>query len=170
MTTLTGAAVTLRPAERSDIDDLVRIRSAPEVYEHWRGGDDLVAAVEADFAEEDAAKYVMVFDGRVVGWIQWSAEDEPDYRHASIDLYVDPAVRGRGIGPDAVRTIARHLFDDHGHHRITIDPAVGNPAAIRAYEKVGFRPVGVERQAERGADGTWHDSLLMDLLAGEIIG
>jgi RimJ/RimL family protein N-acetyltransferase len=41
-------------------------------------------------------------------------------------------------------------------------------AAIRAYEKAGFSPVGVMRRSERdvGGDG-WHDSLLMELLAGE---
>jgi hypothetical protein len=33
--------------------------------------------------------------------------------------------------------------------------------------KVGFRPVGVMRRCERDADGTWHDNLLMDLLASE---
>jgi hypothetical protein len=55
----------------------------------------------------------------------------------------------------------------HGHHRITIDPAAENAAAIRAYEKVGFRPVGVMRRYERDVDGDgWHDGLLMELLAG----
>jgi aminoglycoside 6'-N-acetyltransferase len=60
------------------------------------------------------------------------------------------------------------LIDERGHHRIVIDPATENTAAIRAYEKAGFRPVGVTRKSERDADGRgWHDSLLMDLLAGE---
>ena len=75
----------------------------------------------------------------------------------------------RGVGTDAVRTLARHLVVDHGHHRIVIDPAADNAAAIRAYTKVGFRPVGVMRSYERGNDGTWHDALLMDLLADELI-
>lgn len=51
-----------------------------------------------------------------------------------------------------------------------IDPAADNVAAIRGYGKVGFRPVGIMRQYERGSDGTWHDGLLMDLLAAELIG
>jgi aminoglycoside 6'-N-acetyltransferase len=29
--------------------------------------------------------------------------------------------------------------------------------------------VGIMRQYERGPDGTWHDGLLMDLLADELI-
>jgi len=167
MDRLHGAAVVLRPAARADIPALVAIRSTPEVFAYWRGGDDLVAAVEEDLAEEGSA-YVIELDDRVVGWIQWQAEEEPDYRHASIDIYLDPAVHGRGLGTDAVRTLARHLLVDHGHHRLTIDPATDNTAAIRSYTKVGFRPVGVERQAERGSDGTWHDSLLMDLLADDL--
>jgi aminoglycoside 6'-N-acetyltransferase len=169
MTTLRGALVTLRPATLDDVSELARIRRTPEVHRHWRGGDDMVAAVLQDFAQPDSTAYAIELDGRVVGWIQWQAEDEPDYRHASIDVYVDPAVHGRGVGTDAVRAVARHLIEDHGHHRITIDPAADNAAAIRACTKVGFRPVGIQRRAERGADGTWHDSLLMDLLPEDLV-
>jgi aminoglycoside 6'-N-acetyltransferase len=129
----------------------------------------MVAEVEKDLDEPDSIAYVIEVENRVVGWIQYEAEDEPDYRHASLDIYVDPSVHGRGVGTDALRTLARHLIVDHGHHRLVIDPAVDNPAAIRSYSKVGFRPVGVMRQAERGNDGTWHDSLLMDLLADELV-
>ena len=91
------------------------------------------------------------------------------YRHAGIDLFLDPSVHGRGIGEDAVRTLCVHLVDDVGHHRLVIDPAADNAAAVRCYEKVGFRPVGVLRRYERGLDGAWHDGLLMDLLADELV-
>jgi aminoglycoside 6'-N-acetyltransferase len=67
-----------------------------------------------------------------------------------------------------VRTLARYLIDIRGHFRLTIDPAASNTRAIRTYEKVGFKPVGVMRKYERGADGTYHDGLLMDLLADEL--
>jgi aminoglycoside 6'-N-acetyltransferase len=166
---LDGAVVHLRPADRDDVPALARIRATPEVYRHWRGGHDLVVAVEQDFAEPGMTAYVIEVDGAVVGWIQWQAEEDPDYRHASIDVYVDPAYHGRGVGTDAVRTVARHLFTEHGHHRIEIDPAADNVAAIRSYTKVGFRPVGITRRSERGPDGTWHDGLLMDLLAEDLV-
>jgi aminoglycoside 6'-N-acetyltransferase len=169
MTELQGAIVRLRPVTDADIPELARIRSTPEVHEHWRGGDDMVAEVQKDLAEPDTNPLVIELDGRVVGWIQWEAEEDPDYRHASIDIYVDPAFDRRGVGTDAMRTLARHLIVDHGHHRLVIDPAVHNVAAIRCYTKVGFRPVGILRQAERGNDGTWHDSLFTDLLADELV-
>jgi aminoglycoside 6'-N-acetyltransferase len=172
MTMLLGARVRLRPATAADIPALARIRATPEVHRRWRGGDDLTATVTDDLADPTAETYVVeCMDDltRIVGAIQWHAEPEPDYRHAGIDIYLDPAVHGRGLGTDAVRTLARHLIVDHGHHRLVIDPAADNAAAIRAYAKVGFRPVGVLRRYERDADGSWHDGLLMDLLADELI-
>jgi RimJ/RimL family protein N-acetyltransferase len=74
--------------------------------------------------------------------------------HATLKDFADP--------------LARHLFDQRGHHRITIDPAAANDQAIRSYAQVGFRPVGIMRQYERGGDGHFHDGLLMDLLRGEL--
>ncbi|MCX4744595.1 GNAT family N-acetyltransferase [Kitasatospora sp. NBC_01287] len=163
-----GAQVLLRPVTADDIPALAEIRRTPEVYRRWRGGTDLAAAVAEDFAEPGSHSLAIVHQGKVAGAIQWAEETEPEYRHASIDIYLDPALHGRGLGADAVRTLARHLLTAQGHHRLVIDPAADNTAAIRCYTKVGFRPVGVMRRYERGADGDWHDGLLMDLLAEEL--
>lgn len=166
MTTLRGDHVTLRPATVDDVEALVAIRSTPEVRRWWDMAEeeDYRAAV----ADELHLTYAIVADGEIVGAIQWYEEDDPQYRHAGMDIYLDPARSGQGLGTDAVRTLARHLTGALGHHRLVIDPAADNVAAIRAYEKVGFKPVGVMRRYERGQDGTFHDGLLMDLLAGEI--
>lgn len=168
MAILEGRHVRLRPPEPGDVARLRAIRSAPEVVARWLGGDDPAAALAREMTDPAVTGYVIDLDGRVVGWIEWHAEDEPEYRHAGIDLYVDPEVHGRGVCTDAVRTLARHLIDHHGYHRLVIDPAADNAAAIRCYTKVGFRPVGIMRRYERGTDGTWHDGLLMDLLADEL--
>jgi len=168
MASLAGDAVTLRPATVDDVAELARIRATPEVYARWAGGGDLAEAVAEDLADPEATVYAIELAGHVVGAIQWSEETEPQYRHASIDIYVDPAVHGRGVGSDAVRTLARHLFTERGHHRIEIDPAADNAAAIACYRKVGFRPVGILRLYERGPGGEWHDGLLMDLLPAEL--
>ncbi len=71
--------------------------------------------------------------------------------------------------PTSTTTLATHLIDDRGHHRLSIDPAAANARAIAAYAKVGFRPVGIMRRYQRLADGTWVDALLMDLLADELV-
>ncbi|GAC1669557.1 MAG: GNAT family protein [Candidatus Dormibacteraceae bacterium] len=170
MTTLQGAHVTLRPPTEEDVPELARIRTTEPVHRWWRGGDDMTAAVIDDLAQPEVETFVIEHAGKIAGAIQWQAETEPDYLHAGIDIYLDPALHGRGLGSDAIRTLARHLITDLGHHRIVIDPAAANVAAIRCYTKVGFKPVGVMRSYELGLDGTWHDGLLMDLLADELIG
>jgi aminoglycoside 6'-N-acetyltransferase len=169
-TTLQGASVLLRPATADDVPALAVIRATPEVYRWWRGEGDMRSEVAADLADPDTQTFAIENDGQVIGAIQWSAETEPDYRHASIDIYLDPSVHRRGFGTDAVRTLARHLIIDEGFHRLVIDPAADNAAAIACYTKVGFRPVGVMRQYERGSDGSWHDGLLLDLIAEELTG
>lgn len=170
MSELRGQRVRLRPATIADQGTLVAIRATPEVRARWRG-DDLAAELVDDLANDDLHLYAIEDgNGTVIGAIQWSAEQDPDYRHASMDLYLAPAAHGCGLGTDAVRTLVRHLFVDHGHHRLTIDPAADNVAAIRCYAKAGFREVGVMRQYERGTDGTWHDGLLMELLADDVEG
>ncbi len=169
--TLHGEIVTLRPARPDDIDRLREILLQPEVVRWWGGPrDDPAFDVAADWLETDEAGAVFAIqvDGRTVGSIQFGQELEPDYRHGSIDLFLDADHQGRGLGPDAIRTVARYLFDVCGHHRLTIDPSAANERAIRAYARVGFRPVGRMRDYERGPDGTWHDGLLMDLRRDEL--
>lgn len=165
---LHGAVVALRPTVDADVPALAAIRATPQVRRWWRGGEDLAAEIRADLARGDEPMFTIEYAGRIVGAVKWYAEEEPDYRHAGLDIYLDPTVHGRGLGTDGVRTLARHLIDTHGFHRLVIDPATDNAAAIACYRKVGFRPVGVMRQYERGLDGSWHDCLLMDLLADEL--
>jgi aminoglycoside 6'-N-acetyltransferase len=165
---LHGAAVTLRPATASDVPALAAIRAKSEVWRWWGPGD--AATVSAELADPDVETFTVRHGRGVVGAIQWYAEKDEMYRHAGMDIYLDPEVCGQGLGSDAVRSLARHLITVHGHHRLVIDPAAANTAAIRCYTKVGFRPVGVMRQYERGPDGSWHDGLLMDLLADELAG
>jgi aminoglycoside 6'-N-acetyltransferase len=155
--------IELRPLTEQHVAELLRIHATPEVARWWDPPDDDFPLAD----DPDSTRFTIVVDGAVAGMIQYGEEDDPKYRHAGIDLFVDPALHGRGVGPGAIRQVVEMLLE-RGHHRITIDPAVENAAAIRAYEKVGFTRVGVMRRYERDADGDgWHDGLLMELLAGE---
>lgn len=168
MIELEAPGLRLRPATADDHPALAAILAEPEVARWWVHGPLDEAQAELLDVDDDTVILVIEVDGEIAGQIQFSEELTPDYKHAGIDLFVGTAWQGRGIGPAAIRLVARHLFEERGHHRITIDPAADNGRAIRAYEKVGFRRVGVLRQYERGADGTWHDGLLMDLLRDEL--
>jgi aminoglycoside 6'-N-acetyltransferase len=158
--------VTLRPLTEDDVERLVAIVAASGVREWWGTPDP--PEREREGLRNDGAAFAVEVDGELAGWLGFNEELEPDYRHASLDIALAPAHHDDGLGPEALRTAIRWLADERGHHRFTIDPARGNERAIRAYSKVGFRPVGIMRRAERGADGAWHDSLLMDLLVEEL--
>jgi aminoglycoside 6'-N-acetyltransferase len=160
--------VTLRPIAVADVPRLAEIAAEPEIAHWWLGitEDDLRDKAGPD---EDALVFVIEDEGEVVGLVQAGEEDDPDYRHANIDIFLTSALSGHGLGSDAIRTLAHHLFEDRGHHRIVIDPAAANERAIRTYERIGFRRVGIMRRYERGVDGEWHDGLLLDLLRDELV-
>jgi len=158
--------VVLRPVQAGDKAKLTEIFSDPEVARWW--GDPAVSVRDALNVEEGGSHFVIELDGETIGFIQSYEEDDPMYRHASLDISLGSPWLGKGLGPDALRTLAHYLIDELGHHRLTIDPAAHNTRAIKAYESVGFKPVGLMRQYERGPDGEWHDGLLMDLLADEL--
>jgi aminoglycoside 6'-N-acetyltransferase len=164
---LRGERVTLRPLAAADAPRLAEIAAEPEVARWWLGLNDQDILEKAG-PDEDALVFVVELDGELIGLVQAGEEPDPDYRHASVDLFLGTAWHGQGLGADSVRTLARWLFEDRGHHRITIDPAVANTRAISSYERVGFKRVGVMRRYERGADGEWHDGLLLDLLPEDL--
>jgi aminoglycoside 6'-N-acetyltransferase len=167
--TLADGRVTLRPLTEDDAAALAEIVERPGVREWW-GSEESDSRSAEGFAEEarDELAFAIEIDGELAGWLGFHEELEPDYRHASMDIFLAPEVQGGRLGPAALRLAARWLIDERGHHRITIDPAAANARAIRAYASIGFRPVGVMRDYERGPDGDWHDGLLMDMLAAEL--
>ncbi|MDQ1535416.1 MAG: aminoglycoside 6-N-acetyltransferase [Actinomycetota bacterium] len=163
---LVGERVVVRSAADVDGPAIVEVMRCPGVRAWWWDFD-LDNATEV-LRDPDICPLVIEHEENVIGFMQFSEDISIQYRSAGIDLSLHDDHQGRGFGSDAVRILARYLFAERGHHRLTIDPAARNARAIRCYERVGFKPVGVMRQYERSADGEWHDGLLMDLLADEL--
>ena len=157
---LRGELVVLEPLAPADAPVLREIHAKPEVAAWW--GQPVEGFPLTD--EPEATRFTIRHDGEVVGMIQYGEESEPEYRHAWIDLFLATEAAGQGLGTDAVGTLVRHLQADRGHHRVTIDPAVDNVAAVRCYEKAGFERVGITRRSWRDPGGVWRDSLLMELV------
>lgn len=164
---LHGTGTRLRPACERDVERLAAILAEPEVRRWWPGYDEHRVRSEL-LGGSEAVVFSIEIGGKVVGSIQYAEEPAPDYRHASIDVFLHPLWHGKGLGSDAVRTLARYLFHDRHHHRLAIDPALANSKAIACSKRVGFRAVGVMRQYERNERGEWQDCLLMDMLKHEL--
>ena len=163
---IAGKQVTLRPVQSADEAKLAEIFSDPEVARWW--GDPAKSVRDAMEIPEGESHFVIELDGEAIGFIQCYEETDPMYRHASVDVSLRSPWQGKGHGPDAIKALAQFLIAKRGHHRLTIDPAAHNTHAIKAYERVGFKRVGLMRQYERGPSGDWHDGLLMDMLAAEL--
>lgn len=140
--TLRGERVVLRPATPDDVTMLLRMHEEPSVARWWG------PQLEEEVRERVARPGFLIVEsgGTFIGLIQFHEETDEDFRHAGIDVSLTTAAQGQGLGTDAVRTLAAHLFEECGHHRIVIDPAADNSAAIRCYSKVGFKPVGILRR------------------------
>jgi aminoglycoside 6'-N-acetyltransferase len=162
---LQGERVTLRPLEDADLERLAAIIREPTIARWWG---------EAEEPERlrvnlrmDGDAFVIDADGELAGWLGFVEETEPEYRSVSFDISLSERFQGRGVGPDALRTVIRWFAAERGHHRFTIDPNASNERAIRAYAAVGFKRVGIARRAEL-IDGEWTDGLMMDLLIEEL--
>lgn len=142
---LRGARVTLRPLAAADSERLRAIRRTKAVADWWgplegdfpAGDDDESGATRSSSADE------------VAGMLQFTEEDEPDWRHAEIDIFLDAAWHGQGYGTEASTTLLEYLTGPRGHHRVVIGTAIENLPARRSYEKAGFRHVGITPRSGR---------------------
>ena len=157
-----GERLRLRPLDAQDLDRLAEIVAAPGVSEWW-SPPDTPEAVREDLRNDGAAFGIEV-DGDPRGLARVQRRDRPrlagsGHRHLPGTVASGPRAGPRGAA-NGDRLAGGGARPAAVHDR----PGGGNERAIAAYASVGFRPVGVMRNVERGADGSWHDNLLMDLL------
>ena len=101
--------------------------------------------------------------GRLVGTCQL-VNRNPTHRSAELQIRIgDPQDRGRGYGTSAVRQLLDFAFRDWNLHRVQLYVIEGNEAALRAYEKCGFKREGVLREAVH-IDGSYRNLIVMGVL------
>jgi aminoglycoside 6'-N-acetyltransferase len=151
-----GESTRIRAAEERDAELLVAWHDDPEVARYWDQERFTRDEMLARLRRPDAEAFVVEADGEPVGYLQvWQEADA-----GGLDMFLVPAARGRGLGPDAARAVARHLRDERGWRRVTVDPYLWNEAAIRAWRRAGFRDVG-EREPDEEHTARW---LLMEFV------
>ena len=101
-----------------------------------------------------------------VGFIELNSIDYFN-RIAQFAIVVgDKSVHGKGIGFSATRQILNYGFNQLNLHKVYLQVASYNPAAIALYEKVGFVIEGRLRSHYYN-DGKYHDMIAMGLLSSE---
>jgi aminoglycoside 6'-N-acetyltransferase len=134
-----GRLTTLRPADAGDVHRLVAWHADPDVSRYWDGETFTRAQMEKRLARADVEAWIVEEHGEPIGYLQ--------VHPAGLDMFLVAAARGRGLGPDAARAMARHLRDERGWAHVTADPYAWNEGAVRAWQRAGFGEV-----SRHGAD------------------
>jgi aminoglycoside 6'-N-acetyltransferase len=135
-----GRLTALRPADADDVDRLVAWHADPDVARYWDGETFTRAEMQGRLARADVEAWIVEEGDEPVGYLQVHPE--------GLDMFLTPAARGRGLGPDAARAMAEHLVRERGRQRVTVDPYAWNEGAVRAWERAGF--VEVSRHGAGG--------------------
>lgn len=125
-----GRLTTLRPADAHDVDRLVTWHTDPDVSRYWDDETFTRDEMAERLARPDVDAWIVEENGEPVGYLQTHP--------GGLDMFLVPSARGRGLGPDAARAMARHLIDERGYARVTVDPYEWNDGAVRAWERAGF--------------------------------
>lgn len=151
-----GEKTVIRVADERDADLLVAWHDDPEVARYWDDERFTREEMLERLRRSQVDAFVVEADEKPVGYLQvWQAGDG-----GGIDMFLMPGARGRGLGPDAARAVARHLRDERGWRSVTVDPYLWNEGAIRAWRRAGFRDVG-EHEPDEEHSGRW---LLMEFV------
>lgn len=130
----------------STVDDEARAMSANTSY----------TAGEYQFAIETLA------DRRFIGKCGFTKIHWKNRLGELAILIGDPAFRGKGYGADAIAVLCKFGFEELNLHKIKALVFDFNEAALRCYEKCGFRREAVLKQ-EIYREGAYHDVVSLAL-------
>lgn len=106
------------------------------------------------------------YEGRFCGEINLNTIQRGPFQNAYVGYWIDEAVAGRGLMPEAVVVLSRFAFEELGLHRLQISIIPRNQASRRVPEKLGLRDEGVAvRYLE--INGVWEDHVRYAITAEE---
>jgi len=88
------------------------------------------------------------------------------HRSAELQIRIGNTSQRQGYGIEAVRLLLKFAFNDLNLHRVYLHVFSTNTAAIRLYEKAGFKKEGVLREAVH-INGKYIDVAVMGILRDE---
>jgi L-amino acid N-acyltransferase YncA len=152
-----------------------RAEDAPRVAEIYNAGirertstfetrDREPAEIAERIASERHPFLVAELDGRVAGFAATAAYSDRDAYSgvAECSVYVDPSLRGRGVGTALLEELAAEA-GRRGFYKLLGKLFASNQASMRLVKRGGFRVVGTHRRHGQ-LDGRWHDVILVERL------
>jgi RimJ/RimL family protein N-acetyltransferase len=109
-------------------------------------------------------------DGQAVGHVSWHRVHygpNPESAAWNIGISLRTDARGQGLGTEAQRLLAQHLFATTTLQRVEAVTDVENVPEQRALARAGFRREGVLRSAQFRA-GRWRDVDVWSVLRDEV--
>lgn len=143
----------LREANLSDIPQLLELEQS--IIEAERPYNPDIKKENAKYYDienlvhsENACLLVVEANGNIIGtgYAHIRASKEPlvyDVHSYLGFMYVDPTYRGRGVNQLVIESLIKWSKDRSVSH-FSLDVYSENTAAIKAYEKVGFKPSSLE--------------------------
>ena len=170
---LEGQGFRIRRATADDVDFMAALARHEEVEPFMaavspRERDELQEEVRrSDEEPELHGRFVLEVEGELVGALAFDVSNRRSriaYLHA---IMLEPAYRGRGLATAATQLLVRHLVFDLDYHRVQLEVYGFNEAALRHFERAGFRREGVRRQAY-WRHGAWVDGILFGLVREDL--
>jgi RimJ/RimL family protein N-acetyltransferase len=127
----------------------------PHVKEFWTESENELEVREkflGKLRSRGVESFIIQIDDQCIGYIQAYEADKIGggwWPNASagtygIDQFIgNPALIGKGIGIQVVRSFVQRLIADKGAKTIIADPDPKNARAIRLYQKLGFISKGI---------------------------
>ncbi|MDP4089053.1 MAG: GNAT family protein [Bacillota bacterium] len=173
----TGQKVRLREYRREDIPIRLSFINDPEIcsaltpdipypitmHEEEKNYQSITAVSDTYRFAIETLKDQKLIGGCSINSVDWKNSV------AVIGIFIgDRNYCGRGYGSDAVRVLLKFIFMQMNIHKIRLTVYSFNQAAIRCYERCGFRAEGVLRQ-EIYKDGRYFDKIFMGILKEEYL-
>ncbi len=162
-----GFYIRLEPISEANFDRLVAWSPSPEFLLQWAGPlftfpldraqlERHLAACRQEPPVTLAFRAVNGGTGEVIGHIELGGIDHRNRSARLSRVLVSPEqLRGQGIGQRVVEAALKVAFEALHLHRVDLYVFDFNSAAIACYERVGFRPEGMLREARRHGEGYW---------------
>ena len=171
MNKVNASGVMLRPIELKDTPLIVQWRNQEDVRRNLYIQTDLTPEMHEKWyhtrvATGQCAQFIIECEAGPIGTV-FLKNIDTELQKAEFGIFLGNGdCRGKGYGSAAAAQIVTYGFTKLALNRIYLSVFMSNPAAIRSYEKVGFRHEGVLRQDFKNQDG-FVDVCLMSILKEE---